>query len=63
MKQYKLEVVIHEDNDDFWETLKGKTGCDEVHAWIKGLLTESTGLEIDGEYTNCELRIIEYKDE
>jgi hypothetical protein len=30
MKTYTFKLVITEGNDEFWESLEGKTGCDEV---------------------------------
>lgn len=35
MKKYKLEVVIHEGSDEFWESIHNKTGCDEILESIK----------------------------
>jgi hypothetical protein len=30
MKKYTIEVIIYEGNDEFWEEIGDKTGCDEV---------------------------------
>lgn len=62
MKRYEFKLVIHEGSDEFWESLAGKTGCDEVHAWIKDLLEQGGGLQINGDYQNCELKITGYTD-
>ena len=61
MKRYKFELIVEEGLDEFWESLEGKTGCDEVRDWIKVLLEDSSGLYCDGDYQNCDLKLVEYK--
>ncbi len=61
MKRYKFELIVEEGCDEFWESLEGKTGCDEVHEFIKTLIECQSGLHCDGDYQNCDLRIVEYK--
>ena len=62
MKRYKFELVVNEGCDEFWESLEGKTGCDEVHSWIKGLIESGGSLHNDSMYQDYELRIVEYSD-
>lgn len=40
MKRYKFEIIIEEGNDEFWEEISDKTGCDEVTDILKDLLNE-----------------------
>lgn len=40
MKIYTIQVVIEEGNDEFWESLEGKTGCDEVVELVKDALDQ-----------------------
>jgi hypothetical protein len=35
MKRYVYQVVIEEGNDEYWETLEGKSGCDEIQQLIQ----------------------------
>ena len=30
MKRYIFELIIEEGSDEFWESISGKSGCDEV---------------------------------
>jgi hypothetical protein len=48
MKTYKIEIVIKEGSDEFWEeiTEDGKTGVDEVIHQLKSDLYAWTGVEI-----------------
>lgn len=39
-KTYTLTVTITEGNDEFWEKLRGKSGCDEVVGEIKAALLD-----------------------
>jgi hypothetical protein len=57
MKKYILEVVITEGNDEFWESLDGKTGCDEV---VEGFIDALSGTGWD---FNSEIKLIKYTDE
>lgn len=37
-KEYTIQVTITEGNDEFWEGLQGKSGCDEVVELVKEAL-------------------------
>lgn len=51
-KRYKFEVVITEGYDHFWDSIQGKTGCDEVLEAMKDEL-----------YTwDPEITLVEYTD-
>jgi hypothetical protein len=57
MKTFKIEVVINEGSDEYWEELRkdGKTGCDEV--------TQAVREAVDGAFpVDAEVRLIDYKD-
>jgi hypothetical protein len=41
MKKYTFELIIFEGNDEFWEELKNKSGCDEVTDEIKKALGDA----------------------
>ena len=41
MKRYTVRVVIEEGSDEFWESLEGKTGCDEVVGMIRDALKDA----------------------
>lgn len=58
MKTYRIEIVIQEGNDEFWEqvTADGKSGVDEVLDVVKTSL-EGCGLDIDF------IKVKEFKDE
>lgn len=60
MRRYTLKVVIHEGNDEFWESLENKTGCDEVQNWIQGLLEAGGGLYSTEKDSNYELTLTEF---
>lgn len=38
MKKYTFEIEITEGNDEFWENIEGKSGCDEVQECITKIL-------------------------
>lgn len=52
-KTYTFELVVHEGNDEFWESLEHKCGADEVKEMLLSALS-SVGLdeEIDAEGYN-----------
>lgn len=54
MKKYKFEVIIHEGNDEWWESFDDRTGCDEVLSVMKEML--------DSECYDYEIKLIEYTD-
>ena len=59
MKHYEFRLVIHEGNDEFWESILDKTGCDEVKDAIVDMLNDR-GFFTD---TNCELDLVQFKDD
>lgn len=61
MKKYTFEVVIHEGNDEFWESHIKGSGCDEVTEWVIDLL-ESDGLSLM-EGQNCTVKLVEFTDQ
>jgi len=40
MKTYEFKLTIHEGNDEFWEELENKSGCDEVKELLLSMLAE-----------------------
>jgi hypothetical protein len=62
VKKYTLEVVIHEGNDEFWESLGYKTGCDEILDSTKNLLEAGGALHCNTKDGNCEIKLVEYTD-
>lgn len=52
MKRYKFEVLVKEGYDHFWDSIKDKTGCDEVLVAIQEC--------IDAEGWEAEVRLVEY---
>ena len=59
MKKYTFEVTVFEGNDGFWESLEGKTGCDELTTFLTEIF-ESAGFCLDD---NLTIKLKEYKDE
>jgi hypothetical protein len=57
MKEYKFELTIFEGNDEFWEELEDRSGCDEVQALVEEALG-TMGLCKDD---NIEIRLKEFK--
>ena len=41
MKRYVLQVSITEGNDEFWENLVNKSGCDEIEACVRQALSDA----------------------
>lgn len=62
MKRYTFELTVEEGNDEFWENIKGKTGCDEVREEVKMLIEQGGYYFCDGEYKNCELTLKHFED-
>ena len=60
-KRYTFTLVIEEGSDEFWESLKGKTGCDEVHEEIKSMLEGSGAYICEGEFKNCDLQLTKFE--
>ena len=60
MKQYIFEIIIDEENDDFWNSItkSKKSGCDEVQELI------TTGLSSCGftEGYGTTIKLKEFKD-
>lgn len=57
MKMYTLSLQINEGNDEFWEGLEGKSGCDEVLQLLNSMLIEY-GFYPD----NSELKLTKFED-
>ena len=55
MKIYKFEVVIYEGNDEFWEEIAERSGCDEVQQRLVDALAE---VGYDG--ANTSIKLVEY---
>jgi hypothetical protein len=62
-KKYVFELTIHEGSDEFWDSIKGKTGCDEVTYELKKLIEAEGYYFCDGEYKNCDLLLKSYSNE
>jgi hypothetical protein len=56
MKKYTFQVTIHEENDEFWESLDDRSGTDDVTAMVK------TALAACG-HSTAEIRLIRYEDD
>ncbi len=51
-KTYTVELTIQEGDDEFWEALQGRSGCDEVVEEVRRILTD-TGFS----YPVCRVRL------
>lgn len=40
LKTYTISVTIQEGSDEFWELLRGKSGCDEVVNEVEAALAD-----------------------
>lgn len=58
MKRYKFQITIEEGNDEFWQSLQGKSGCEEITGCIKSALEE---IGFSGQY-GTDLKLIEFSD-
>ncbi|MCG7945867.1 MAG: hypothetical protein N0C84_05920 [Candidatus Thiodiazotropha taylori] len=58
MKRYEFKLVIHEGNDEFWESIVDKTGCDEIKGMMVDMLNERGFFTDD----NCELQLVQFND-
>lgn len=57
MKQYTLQIDITEGNDEFWESFKDRSGCDEVVDEIKSVLSTAGFVEPE-----CFVRLIRFEE-
>lgn len=46
-KVYTVTIIITEGNDEFWEKLRNKSGCDEIVEEIKDALADRGFVEPD----------------
>ena len=58
MKRYVFELVVEEGSDEFWEGIKGKSGCDEVTEAISVCLANEGWQENYG----TTLRLVSFSD-
>ena len=58
MKKYTINVVIQEGSDEFWESLNGKSGCDEIKECVCDCL--ATQGFFDGD--NCFVKLIKFEE-
>lgn len=56
MKRYKFEVVIFEGNDEFWESIGDKSGCDEVQKSVETALAEIGYFASE----NADIKLVEF---
>ena len=62
MKYYTFTLTVQEGSDEFWESLVGKSGCDEVRAELKELIEAGGYYVCDGEHQNCKLVLTSFED-
>lgn len=58
MKRYMFQVIVDEGCDEFWESLKGKSGCDEVTEMLCGAL-EANGFDLSA-YGDCSVTLLSF---
>jgi hypothetical protein len=58
LKTYTISVTIQEGQDEFWEDLEGKSGCDEVVQEVRNCLAER-GFAPD---TGCHVRLEKFEE-
>ncbi len=57
-KTYTISVTIKEGSDDFWDSLYGKSGCDDVVEEVKRCLADQGFVEPD-----CWVRLERFSEE
>lgn len=55
LKTYTISIIIQEGEDEFWEGLRGKSGCDEVVEDVREALAAAG-------YTDCHVRLHKYEE-
>ncbi len=58
MKRYEFNIVIKEENDEFWNDMPG-TGCDEVQDMVRDVLATAGFYNGD----NCAIHLMSFTDE
>ena len=59
-RKYKFQIKLNEGNDEFWEELENKSGCDDVRDMLKRMLSDE-GFHPDGDDANCKLILIHFE--